>query len=287
MRILLVDDEAGIREGLAALLRRQGHEVRAAADVAAGLRHLATSDFDVVVTDWRLPDGNAGPLVQESRAPVVAVSGHPGDVAPAPNLRAVLQKPMLPRELMAVLQEIGAGAATAPPATGGPPGLADLPQDTADFVRAALALLACEHAELIDDADLITLRAPLPPGGDAVLPELSALGGDVRVLAPGGRPIVEVRCWRDARPDDLPVVGPADSWPELGDFGLDFDRAVPSPQAFLALLDRAAAERRTVRFLNVPPYLRLWAEVSGRGVDLPKRTPVGPRLPAVLSDLWS
>src|SRR6185369_7861300 len=151
------------------------------ADVASGLRQLATSDFDVVVTDWRLPDGNAGPLVHQSRAPVVAVSGHPGDVATAPNLRAVLQKPMLPRELMAVLQEITAGAA--PPATGGSPGLADLPQDTADFVRAALALLACD-AELIDDGGLITLRAPLPAGGDAVLAELSVLGGDLRVLAP-------------------------------------------------------------------------------------------------------
>jgi hypothetical protein len=120
-----------------------------------------------------------------------------------------------------------------------------------------------------------------------VLAELAALGGDLRVLAPGGRPIVELRCWRDARPDDLPVVGAAESWPATGDFALDFDRAVPSPRAFLALLDRAAAERRTVRFLNLPPYLRLWAEVSGRGADLPKRTPVGPRLPAVLSDLWS
>lgn len=286
MKLLLVDDEAGIRDGLAALLRHSGHEVRTAVDVQTGLGWLDVEDFDVVVTDWRLPDGDAGRLLQASPGPVVAVSGHPDDVTAAPNLRAVLQKPLLPADLMAVLQQVTAPAVE--PEAGEPLGLGDLPQDAADFVRTALALLGQDAAELIDDGETLILRTPLP-ADDSVLDALAVLGGDLRILSPSGTATVELRLHRDGRPDGVPVVAAEGSWPAAGDFALDFDRAVPAPQAFLGLLDRVVTEhhQRTVWFLNIPPYLRLFAEVSGRGADLPKRTRVGPLLPAVLSDLWS
>src|SRR5204862_382571 len=47
MRCLLVDDEPGIREGLAALLRRQGHHVDTAGDCAAAAGTSATARADV------------------------------------------------------------------------------------------------------------------------------------------------------------------------------------------------------------------------------------------------
>jgi CheY-like chemotaxis protein len=290
MRVLLVDDEPGIREGLAALLRRKGHLVRTAGDLAGGLEALHGEAFDAVVTDWRLPDGDAGSLVRASAAPVLAVSGHPEEVVRAPNVRQVLCKPLLPKDLMVALQRLEPPMAESARAAG--PGLESLPEDARAIVQAALALLGTADLELHDDGVFVTLRAALPPGADAALDSLELLGGDLRVLAPGGRPFAELRFYRDGRPDDgAAVVGWSEPWPPVGDFAVDFGRGdAPEPRAFLRYLDRAAAAARTGRqlwFLNLPAHLRLYAEVSGRGVDLPKRTRVGPRLPEVLSELWS
>ncbi|HEX9053196.1 MAG TPA: response regulator, partial [Anaeromyxobacter sp.] len=52
--ILLVDDEASMREFLEILLQKQGHRVAAAADVAGALRRLDEGGLDLVITDLRL-----------------------------------------------------------------------------------------------------------------------------------------------------------------------------------------------------------------------------------------
>jgi two-component system, NtrC family, response regulator PilR len=52
--ILVVDDERSMREFLAILLRKQGHQVVAEGDLAGALARVADSEFDVVVTDLRL-----------------------------------------------------------------------------------------------------------------------------------------------------------------------------------------------------------------------------------------
>jgi two-component system response regulator PilR (NtrC family) len=54
-RILVVDDEAGMRDLLRILLEKEGHEVLAAADGAAGLNLALTADVDLVVSDIRMP----------------------------------------------------------------------------------------------------------------------------------------------------------------------------------------------------------------------------------------
>ena len=55
LRILLVEDDADVREPIAAALGAAGHAVTAAGDGAAALAKLRASTFDVVVTDIRLP----------------------------------------------------------------------------------------------------------------------------------------------------------------------------------------------------------------------------------------
>ena len=77
MRCLLVDDEPGIREGLAMLLRRRGFEVVTAADCAAAQACLDEQSFDVVVTDWRLPDGVALAFLRDCEVPAIAVPANP------------------------------------------------------------------------------------------------------------------------------------------------------------------------------------------------------------------
>jgi len=58
--ILVVDDEAGIRELLSDVLVLDGHDVRAAADGAEALRHLDRGSFDVMITDLRMPGSVGG-----------------------------------------------------------------------------------------------------------------------------------------------------------------------------------------------------------------------------------
>jgi CheY-like chemotaxis protein len=53
--ILVIDDEASIREVLFILLRRDGHDVETVADGLAALERLAERDFDLIMTDVRMP----------------------------------------------------------------------------------------------------------------------------------------------------------------------------------------------------------------------------------------
>lgn len=54
-RVLLVDDEAFILEGLKDFLQRRGFEVDCAADGAEALETFRSRPFDIVVTDLRMP----------------------------------------------------------------------------------------------------------------------------------------------------------------------------------------------------------------------------------------
>jgi DNA-binding NtrC family response regulator len=54
-RILIIDDEAAIRESLDALLSMEGFNVTVAADGSAGLEQLATNAFDLLLLDLALP----------------------------------------------------------------------------------------------------------------------------------------------------------------------------------------------------------------------------------------
>jgi signal transduction histidine kinase len=53
--ILVIDDEASIREVLLILLSRDGHEVETVADGLGALERLAERDFDLIITDVRMP----------------------------------------------------------------------------------------------------------------------------------------------------------------------------------------------------------------------------------------
>jgi len=81
-RILVVDDEASVREVTARILRRAGYEVATAADATEALRMLATSDpFDLVLTDSALPGMHGQDLAEEigqryPRTRVILMSGY-------------------------------------------------------------------------------------------------------------------------------------------------------------------------------------------------------------------
>ena len=57
-RLLIVDDEPNLRRVLSADLRLDGHTVEEANGVTAALPLLADREFDVVITDQKMPDGD-------------------------------------------------------------------------------------------------------------------------------------------------------------------------------------------------------------------------------------
>ncbi len=77
--ILLVDDDEAIRLVVSEALRREGHQVWAAASVAEQARLLEQHDPDVLITDVILPDGNGLDVVPQILAkrpdlPIIVLS---------------------------------------------------------------------------------------------------------------------------------------------------------------------------------------------------------------------
>jgi len=67
-RILVVDDEDGIRSFLAEALEAEGHQVAQAADGREGARRLDEHGFHVMITDLRLPEYDGMALLRKARA---------------------------------------------------------------------------------------------------------------------------------------------------------------------------------------------------------------------------
>jgi DNA-binding NtrC family response regulator len=121
-RILVVDDEKGVRAMMAIVLRVRHFEVIEAATAAAGLRAFEGGPFDAAIVDIFLADGNGFDLIAALRErapslPVVAVSGIATvDLASsAGGMSDVvsLQKPFRPNDLIAALEQAYAQAASA------------------------------------------------------------------------------------------------------------------------------------------------------------------------------
>ncbi|MCB1978744.1 MAG: response regulator [Burkholderiaceae bacterium] len=74
MRILVVEDDAGIADGLAANLRQRGYAVDVCASVAGAWSALRRERFDALILDLGLVDGDGAQLLQRLRA-----HAHPED----------------------------------------------------------------------------------------------------------------------------------------------------------------------------------------------------------------
>ena len=106
--ILIVDDEAAIRDVFAGVLRDNGYTVEAAATAAEANDLLAKARYRIVVTDWHLPDGDGtviANLAAELGSHTFVMSAYlarmaGGNVDP----RRTLMKPVLPSELLATVR---------------------------------------------------------------------------------------------------------------------------------------------------------------------------------------
>lgn len=82
--ILLIEDEPDIRELLATLLRLAGFEPTVCSNAEIGLEQLREQPFDLVLTDYALPNRTGGWLIRQAKAeglldatPVLVVTAHP------------------------------------------------------------------------------------------------------------------------------------------------------------------------------------------------------------------
>lgn len=80
-RALVVDDEADIRELLGITLERMDIDVVLAPDLASAKRHLLSAQFELCLTDMRLPDGDGLTLVEwlqknRPQLPVAVITAH-------------------------------------------------------------------------------------------------------------------------------------------------------------------------------------------------------------------
>ncbi len=82
MRILVIEDDAGIAAGLRATLQQRGYAVDVCGDVASAWGALRTERFDAVLLDLGLPDADGGVLLQRLRA--APVGGAAGAALPDP-----------------------------------------------------------------------------------------------------------------------------------------------------------------------------------------------------------
>jgi CheY-like chemotaxis protein len=101
-RILIVDDEATLRETVAAILCRDDYAVDTAEDGAEALRLLDLHRYDLVLSDLRMPELDGPQLYdairQRCRAAMPAVvfmTGHVGDSIDGalPPGALILEKP--------------------------------------------------------------------------------------------------------------------------------------------------------------------------------------------------
>ena len=80
-RLLVADDEKNIREGLAAGLKLDGHEVETASDGNEAFNRFLKGDIDLVITDLRMPGLSGDGLLKKIQAdspgtPVIFLTGH-------------------------------------------------------------------------------------------------------------------------------------------------------------------------------------------------------------------
>ncbi|MBI2388751.1 MAG: MASE1 domain-containing protein [Deltaproteobacteria bacterium] len=127
LRVLVVDDEQGIRSVARTLLTAEGWDVTVASDAREAQQRVNDAGpFDVVLLDVTLPDGSGVDVHQSLRArdpslPVVLMSGYSDRLLAGRALDDVrfLQKPFRGPELLGALREAIAarsrGAHAAPP----------------------------------------------------------------------------------------------------------------------------------------------------------------------------
>jgi signal transduction histidine kinase/HAMP domain-containing protein/CheY-like chemotaxis protein len=121
MRILLVEDHEDTNRSLTNLLRRRGYHVQSALNFQSAVNLSANEQFDVLISDLALPDGNGIDLMQKlySKQPLLGIAltgfGMEDDIRKSydAGFKHHLVKPIDLNKLDSLIQEGAAALATA------------------------------------------------------------------------------------------------------------------------------------------------------------------------------
>ena len=76
MKLLLIEDEEGIRRAMKVHIARDGHAVEAVGTLQEARDLLESQSFDGIVSDLKLPDGQSINLLEAYSIPAVLMSGY-------------------------------------------------------------------------------------------------------------------------------------------------------------------------------------------------------------------
>ncbi len=112
-RILIVDDDADVREALRLLLERRGFAVTEAVDGLDALETLERELPSVVLLDVMMPVMSGPELLERLRnderyteVPVILVTAWPRQATALPGARAVVKKPVNIGELTQQIEQV-------------------------------------------------------------------------------------------------------------------------------------------------------------------------------------
>jgi len=117
-RILIIDDEAEVREFLETALSRSGYDAYAVSNGREGVHHCRREAVDLVITDLVMPEKEGLETIIELRRehpdlPVIAISGgeegknqHYLSAAELCGAERVFGKPISPKDLLKAVREL-------------------------------------------------------------------------------------------------------------------------------------------------------------------------------------
>jgi DNA-binding NtrC family response regulator len=115
-RILVIEDDPGVRDLLEATLSRAGHEVWTASDGNLGLALFRAHPAALVITDILMPEQEGLETIQKLRLDnpdlkIIAISGAPPDwkvlhVAEKLGAHRTLAKPFVPQDIYQAVEDL-------------------------------------------------------------------------------------------------------------------------------------------------------------------------------------
>jgi DNA-binding NtrC family response regulator len=119
--VLVVDDEASIRDLLAKTLALAEYDVETAPDATTALSRVRASEYDLLIADLRMPGMDGLTLIRQvkrirAELPIVIITGFSSEASAIEavnlNVAGYLRKPFrVPEVLAAAAKALGAPAA--------------------------------------------------------------------------------------------------------------------------------------------------------------------------------